>query len=109
MKKLLFWIFLGYLIYLLLSGEEAVDETVVRPPIPEDIPTLFLGSALEQARKEGHLLAEPDYQQLKYAMWDAYENYFLYKAKAVQARRHLQASFSWQQAALKFADWIKTL
>jgi hypothetical protein len=38
MKKLLFWIFLGYLIYLLLSGEEAVDETVVRPPIPEDIP-----------------------------------------------------------------------
>ena len=38
MKKLLFWIFLGYLIYFLLSGEEDVDETIVRPPIPEDIP-----------------------------------------------------------------------
>ena len=38
MKKLSFWIFLGYLIYFLLSGEEEVDETVVRPPIPEDIP-----------------------------------------------------------------------
>lgn len=77
--------------------------------IPENIPSLFLGPALEQARTEGHLLAEPDYQQLKYAMWDAYQNYFLYKAKAAQARQHLQASFSWQQAALKFVDWIKTL
>lgn len=38
MKKLLFWIFLGYLIYILLSGEEEIDETIVRPPIPEDVP-----------------------------------------------------------------------
>ena len=38
MKKLLFWIFLGYLIYNLLSGEEEVDETTVRPPIPEEVP-----------------------------------------------------------------------
>lgn len=38
MKKLLFWVFLGYLIYILLSGEEEVNETIVRPPIPEDVP-----------------------------------------------------------------------
>jgi hypothetical protein len=38
MKRLLFWVFLGYLIYQLLSGEDEIDETVVRPPIPEDVP-----------------------------------------------------------------------
>lgn len=38
MKKLFFWIFLGYLIYHLLSGEEEINETVVRPSVPEEIP-----------------------------------------------------------------------
>ncbi|PKL74994.1 MAG: hypothetical protein CVV27_17650 [Candidatus Melainabacteria bacterium HGW-Melainabacteria-1] len=78
-------------------------------PIPAQIPKLFLAGVLEQARAEGHLLAEPDYQQLKYAMWDAYQNYFTHKAKAVQARDQLQAGFRWEHAAHKFADWIETL
>jgi hypothetical protein len=38
MKKLFFWLFLGYLIYYLIGGDEEVDETVVRPPVPEEIP-----------------------------------------------------------------------
>lgn len=78
-------------------------------PIPEGIPSLFLGSILEQARSEGHLLAEPDLQQLKYAMWDAYQNYFTHKARAIQARQELQAGFRWEHAARKFADWYETL
>lgn len=76
-------------------------------PIPPNIPELFLGQHLMQARSEGHLLAEPDEQQLKYAMWDAYQNYFVHKARAVLARETLQAHWSWTDAAHKFADWVE--
>lgn len=78
-------------------------------PIPPDIPELFLGGHLLQARAEGHLLAEPDVQQLKYAMWAAYENYALYKLQAVQARQHLAAHFRWEQAAEAFIRWVEQL
>lgn len=78
-------------------------------PIPAQIPSMFLGQMLETARDEGHLLAEPDYQQLKYAMWDAYQNYFTHKARAIEARARLEAGFRWEHAAEKFADWIETL
>lgn len=78
-------------------------------PIPRQIPTLFLGPILEQARSEGHLLAEPDYQQLKYAMWDAYQNHTAHKAKALRGRKRLEAEFRWEHAARKFADWMITL
>jgi glycosyltransferase involved in cell wall biosynthesis len=74
-------------------------------PIPEDVPALFLGH-LQQARGEGHLLAEPDYEQLKYWMWETYRNYFVYKAQAIQAREFLRRELSWQQAALKFVQWM---
>jgi len=77
-------------------------------PIPPDVPDLFLGGHLKQARAEGHLLAEPDYQQLKYAMWEMYRNYFVYKAQAMQAREFLQKHMSWQQAAQKFVKWMET-
>ncbi|HEY9844305.1 MAG: glycosyltransferase family 4 protein [Candidatus Sericytochromatia bacterium] len=78
-------------------------------PIPDQIPSMFLGPLLEEARAEHHLLAEPDFQQLKYAMWDAYQNYFTHKAKATQARARLETGFRWEHAAHKFADWIETL
>lgn len=92
-----------------LSPEIATLLDYTLRPIPQNIPGVFLGGFMEQARSEGHLLAEPDYQQLKYAMWDAYQNYFLHKAKAARARAHLKAHFSWQQAAEKFVNWIETL
>lgn len=78
-------------------------------PIPKSIPQLFLGPVLEAARDENHLLAEPDYQQLKYAMWDAYQNYFTHKARAIQARTRLEEGFRWEHAATRFADWLDTL
>lgn len=78
-------------------------------PIPAQVPELFLGKHLIQARQEGHLLAEPDYQQLKYAMWDAYQNYFLHKAKAIDGRRYLKKNYHWKHAAEKFIDWANRL
>ena len=45
----------------------------------QDVPPLFMGKYLSQARDEGHLLAEPDYEQLKFAMWDTYQNHLKYK------------------------------
>lgn len=78
-------------------------------PIPQQIPSLFLGAILEQARSEGHLLAEPDYQQLKYAMWDAYQNHAAHKAKALKGRARLEAEFRWEHAARKFSDWMISL
>lgn len=77
-------------------------------PIPEDVPDLFLGGHLKQARTEGHLLAEPDYQQLKYAMWEVYRNYFVYKAQAMQAREFIQRALTWEQAARKFVQWVES-
>lgn len=74
-------------------------------PIPANMPASFLGAHLIQAREEGHLLAEPDLEQLKYAMWEAYENYFLAKTRAGRARQHLKQHFSWQQAAQQFLEW----
>ncbi|MGV3525697.1 MAG: glycosyltransferase family 4 protein [Candidatus Sericytochromatia bacterium] len=90
-----------------LQAETATLLKYTLQPIPAHIPELFLGQHLRQARSEGHLLAEPDGQQLKYAMWDAYQNYFIHKAKAVQARENLQAHWSWTDAARKFADWVE--
>jgi len=78
-------------------------------PIPKTVPDLFLGKHLIQARQEEHLLAEPDYQQLKYAMWDAYQNYFVHKARAIEARRYLKQNYRWQYAAQKFIDWLHRL
>lgn len=75
--------------------------------IPQDIPDAFLGGHLMMARDEGHMLAEPDYEQLKYAMWDSYQNYFLHKAKATRARQYLSKHFRWEQAAHKLADWLE--
>lgn len=77
-------------------------------PIPEDVPDVFLGGHLKQARSEGHLLAEPNYQQLKYAMWETYRNYFVYKAQAMQAREFIQRELSWTQAARKFVQWMES-
>ncbi len=71
-------------------------------PIPSDIPDYFLGSAMQAAREEGHLLAEPALDALKYTMWDAYKNYFLHKARATAARDHVHRNFRWQHAAQKF-------
>ncbi|MBT9544455.1 MAG: glycosyltransferase family 4 protein [Candidatus Sericytochromatia bacterium] len=76
-------------------------------PIPGDVPEIFLGAHLKQARHEGHLLAEPDYQQLKYAMWEMYRNYFVYKAQAMQARELLETSLTWSDAAHKFVKWME--
>ena len=77
-------------------------------PVPSDVPAIFLGH-LQQARSEGHLLAEPDYEQLKYLMWETYRNYFVYKAQAMQAREFLRQELSWKQAALKFVQWRGSL
>jgi len=78
-------------------------------PIPQQVPDLFLGKHLIEARAEGHLLAEPDYQQLKYAMWDAYQHYARHKTQAAQARTWLQRSFRWEQAAQQFLDWVEQI
>lgn len=78
-------------------------------PIPQQVPDPFLGKHLIQARAEGHLLAEPDYQQLKYAMWDAYQNYFVHKARAIEARAHLEQNYRWQHAAQKFINWVEKI
>lgn len=75
-------------------------------PIPQDIPDYFLGGPLITARQEKHLLAEPDLDALKYAMWDAYQNYFLHKARASAGRQHLHHHFRWEHAAQRFASWL---
>lgn len=76
-------------------------------PIPDDIPPYFLGQALMSAREEKHLLAEPDLDALKYAMWDAYKNYFLHKARASAGRNVLHQHFRWEHAAQHFAHWLQ--
>lgn len=92
-----------------LSAETATLLEYQLKPIPRQIPAMFLGPVLESARAENHLLAEPDYEQLKYAMWDAYQNYFTHKARAIEARARLKAGFRWEHAAEKFADWTQSL
>lgn len=78
-------------------------------PIPASVPDTFLGRHLVMAREEGHLLAEPDYQQLKEAMWEVYQNYFTYKAQAMQARLYLQQHFQWHHAATQFIQWMESI
>lgn len=75
-------------------------------PIPDDIPDYFLGGPLLAARQEKHLLAEPHLDALRYAMWDAYQNYFLHKARASAGRQHLHQHFRWEHAAQRFAHWL---
>jgi glycosyltransferase involved in cell wall biosynthesis len=77
-------------------------------PIPQDVPDLFLGGHLRQARSEGHYMAEPAYGELKARMWDCYQNYFSYKAQAVAGREHLMAHFQWQHAAQQFRETMET-
>jgi glycosyltransferase involved in cell wall biosynthesis len=91
-----------------LQPDHAVWLNYHLEPIPNDIPDLFLGAHLKQARQEGHLLAEADYQQLKYAMWEMYRNYFVYKAQAMQAREALQENLKWSDAAQKFVKWMES-
>lgn len=76
--------------------------------IPEQVPAEMLGQHLIEAREEGHLLAEPSLEALKYAMEASYHNYLLAKAKAVAGRDYLAAHWSWQQAAQQFVKWIDT-
>jgi len=38
MRKLLFWVFLGYLIHWLLGGDPEDNEPVVRPRVPDNVP-----------------------------------------------------------------------
>lgn len=78
-------------------------------PIPSNVPDYFLGRHLVMAREEGHLLAEPDFEQLKAAMWEMYQNYFVYKAQAIQARQYLQQHFQWQHAAAQFLQWMESI
>lgn len=85
-----------------LSEETAHLLPYTLKPIPESVPAYFLGSALMAAREEKHLLAEPDLDALKYAMWDAYQNYFLHKSRAVTARNYLHQHFRWEHAAQRF-------
>lgn len=76
-------------------------------PIPDDIPPVFMGKHLTAAQQSGHHLAEPDYEQFKHAMWDAYQNYFHYKTKALAAREHMLTHFTWQKAAAQLLDALK--
>lgn len=75
--------------------------------IPEFVDKEHLGNHLSEARKEKHMMAEPDFEQLKWAMWEMYQNYFLYKAQAIQAREYLVQNYSWMAAANKFEDVIE--
>lgn len=54
--------------------------------------------------REGHYWAEPDYEQLKKAMLDAYNNYSVYKQKAKQGREHLINNFQWKHSAQMLID-----
>ncbi len=77
-------------------------------PIPAQVPAEMLGQHLIAARDQGHLLAEPSLEALKYAMEASYCDYLLAKAKAVAGREHLATHWSWQQAAQQFVKWIDT-
>jgi hypothetical protein len=77
--------------------------------IPETIPERWLGEHLVEARQEGHKMAEPNYEQLKSVMWDIYQNYFVYKAQAMQAREYVREKFQWHHAVKQFYPIIESL
>lgn len=56
---------------------------------------------------ENHFWAEPNYEQLKSAMIEVYNNYIVYKAKAVAAREFLIQNFQWKHSAEKLIDVFK--
>ena len=57
--------------------------------------------------KEDHFWAEPDYKQLKSAMTEMYNNYIIYKAKAVAAREFLVSNFTWKHSAKALFEVLK--
>jgi len=54
-----------------------------------------------------HFWAEPNYEQLKASMMKVYNDYIIYKAKAVAAREFLIQNFQWKHTAEKLVNVLK--
>jgi len=59
------------------------------------------------AGNEGHLWAEPNYEQLKEYMIEAYKFHPIYKIKAKKIRKKLIENFQWEHSAKKLLNYLK--